>query len=77
MRHAKAKSLSVSVQALDNNLVLTVADDGIGIEVQARQSGLANLRKRAEELGGTFEIGRRAPSGTRAKWSVPVRPRSA
>ena len=72
MRHAKAKSLSVTVQALDGNLVLTVADDGIGIEEESRQSGLANLRRRAEELGGTFVIGRRSPSGTRAKWSVPV-----
>ena len=75
MRHAKARTLSVSVQALDGNLVLTVADDGVGIETQARQSGLANLRKRAEALGGSFEIGRRAPSGTRAKWSVPVSPK--
>lgn len=73
MKHAQAKRFSVSVQILDDQLVLTVADDGIGIQEIDRKSGLANLTKRAEALGGTFECIRRSPSGTRARWAVPVR----
>ena len=73
MRHAKAKSLSVSVQILDNSLVLTVADDGIGIPESARQSGLSNLRMRAEAMGGTFDVSHRKPTGTKARWAVPVK----
>jgi signal transduction histidine kinase len=73
MRHAKAKSLSVSVQILDNKLVLTVADDGVGIPETARQSGLNNLRIRAEAMGGTFDVAQRKPTGTKARWSVPVK----
>ena len=73
MKHAQAKRFSVSVQILDDQVVLTVADDGVGIKESERQSGLANLRNRAEQLGGTFECTRRLPSGTRARWSVPVR----
>ena len=73
VKHAQAHHLSVSVQILDNNLVVTVADDGVGIADTARRSGLANLEARAAALGGTFEATRRSPSGTRAKWSVPAR----
>ena len=73
MKHSQAKRLSVSVQILDQNLVLTVADDGIGIPEDVPRSGLDNLRARAEALGGTFEAKRRSPAGTRARWSVPAR----
>lgn len=31
---------------------LTVADDGVGIAPGGRRSGLRNLRRRAESLGG-------------------------
>ena len=73
VRHAQAQQLSVSVQILDGDLVLTVADDGVGIPAEAKRSGLENLRVRAEALGGAFEVRRRSPSGTRARWSVPTR----
>lgn len=72
VRHAQAHQLSVSVQILDGDVVLTVADDGVGISDDAKRSGLANLRARAEALGGSFEIRRRSPSGTRARWAVPA-----
>jgi PAS domain S-box-containing protein len=32
--------------------------------------GLANLRKRAELLGGTFELEPRSPTGTTARWTA-------
>ncbi|GAA1268572.1 GAF domain-containing protein [Kitasatospora nipponensis] len=52
-------------------VLLTVTDDGVGIPPGGRRSGLANLRRRAENLGGAawHEPGpdRR---GTRVRWSA-------
>ena len=52
-------------------VLLTVTDDGVGIPEGGRRSGLANLRRRAENLGGDawHEPGpdRR---GTRVRWSA-------
>jgi signal transduction histidine kinase len=52
-------------------VLLTVTDDGVGIPAGGRRSGLANLRRRAENLGGAawHEPGpdRR---GTRVRWSA-------
>ena len=72
VKHAHADSLAVSVQVLNQSLVLTVVDDGVGYEPSDRKSGLGNLERRAAALGGQFDINRRSPRGTRARWSVPV-----
>jgi signal transduction histidine kinase len=73
VKHADATSLSVSIELINDNVVLTVIDDGVGIPESGRRSGLTNLANRAEELGGTFEITRQNPSGTKAVWAVPVK----
>ncbi|GAA1965423.1 GAF domain-containing protein [Kitasatospora viridis] len=52
-------------------VLLTVTDDGVGIPETGRRSGLANLRRRAENLGGAawHEPGP-ARRGTRVRWSA-------
>jgi signal transduction histidine kinase len=72
MRHAQATSLSVSVQVEDSHLVLTVIDNGVGIAQTARRSGLENLRRRAESLGGVFTAEPGTTAGTVARWAIPV-----
>ncbi|MGW3265296.1 GAF domain-containing sensor histidine kinase [Streptomyces sp. NPDC001056] len=72
-RHARATTVEVTAEASDRSLRLTVADNGRGIDPAAtRRSGLANLRSRAEELGGTCHVARRDPTGTLLEWSVPL-----
>ncbi len=71
-RHAKATSTEVLLSA-DQELTLTVADDGVGITPGARLSGLANMRTRARDLGGTLTIGAGTDDrGTRLRWQVPL-----
>jgi signal transduction histidine kinase len=53
-------------------LTLEVTDDGVGIGEVTRSSGLANLRRRAAQRGGTFAVAPREPSGTLLRWSVPI-----
>ena len=53
---------------------LVVSDDGVGIGGDTRRSGLANMARRAEDLGGSFEVGPAGPDGgTELVWSVPAR----
>ncbi len=50
-----------------------MADNGRGIDPTVeRRSGLANLSKRAEELGGSFSVSANRPSGTVVEWIVPL-----
>lgn len=72
VRHAHASHISVTV-TVDDEFAVEIADDGSGIpEDNLRHSGLANMRRRAEHLGGTFTIVTAPGSGTTVRWTVPV-----
>ncbi|MGW4560832.1 GAF domain-containing protein [Streptomyces sp. NPDC004561] len=72
-RHAHATGIDISVEVTDMALKLRVADNGRGIDPSVtRRSGLANLRQRAEEMGGTFALSANHPSGTAVEWAVPL-----
>jgi signal transduction histidine kinase len=74
-RHASASRAGVLL-AVGDDVVLTVADDGVGIRSVATHSGLRNLARRAHELGGSFEVGPAGTeaerTGTRLVWQVPL-----
>jgi signal transduction histidine kinase len=71
-RHAVASKVEVDVAADSARITLTVTDDGTGTPGGGRRGGLANLRERAEQLGGTFTTTPRAGGGTVLAWTVPV-----
>ncbi|WP_225830240.1 GAF domain-containing sensor histidine kinase [Streptomyces sp. NK08204] len=72
-RHADATAVDVGAEVTDTTLKLRVADNGRGIDpAVTRRSGLANLRRRAEEMGGTFTLSANRPSGTVVEWVVPL-----
>jgi signal transduction histidine kinase len=71
VRHAGASTVTVHVDVGDD-LRIDVVDNGKGIAGEITGSGLANLRKRADDVGGTFEIGKAAKGGTVLRWSAPL-----
>ncbi|MEV6026626.1 GAF domain-containing sensor histidine kinase [Streptomyces sp. NPDC052036] len=72
-RHADATTVDIGVEVTHTALELRVADNGRGIDpAVTRRSGLANLRRRAEEMGGTFTLSSNRPSGTVVEWGVPL-----
>ncbi|MFZ3558712.1 MULTISPECIES: GAF domain-containing protein [unclassified Streptomyces] len=77
-RHAEADRIDVVVDATvllpdgQQGVRLTVADDGVGIKEGGRRSGLKNLQKRAESLGGASWHGPGLDGdGTTVVWQAP------
>jgi two-component system, NarL family, sensor histidine kinase DevS len=72
-RHAHATAVDVGVEVGGGTLRLRVTDNGRGMDpAVARRSGLANLGKRAQDLGGHFEASPNERGGTALEWSVPL-----
>lgn len=70
-RHAGATLAEVTCQA-GSDLVVIVRDDGTGLRRSDRWSGLANLTRRADELGGRLTVAPAPGAGTRLEWRVPL-----
>jgi signal transduction histidine kinase len=71
-RHAHATSAEVALRVGRDSLLLTVADDGVGMPARGRRSGLANLEERARTLGGALTLEPSVTGGTALRWSVPL-----
>ncbi|TSB18661.1 GAF domain-containing sensor histidine kinase [Streptomyces benahoarensis] len=80
-RHARAARIEVVVDATvtlpdgTDGVRLTVSDDGTGIPADGRRSGLRNLAKRAEALGGSSTHGPGIGpdgGGTTVVWEAPL-----
>ena len=71
VRHAEATTLSVSVSVADD-VCIEVIDNGKGISGDITGSGLTNLRRRAEDVGGTFMIDQMPTGGCKLRWCAPL-----
>lgn len=70
-RHAHASTISISVESDDDGLItLDITDNGCGLGIGTRSSGLANMRHRAERNGGTFQVSTQASGGTQLIWTA-------
>ncbi|MFJ3040015.1 sensor histidine kinase [Streptomyces tendae] len=79
-RHAHADRIEVVVDATATlpdgrpGVRLTVADDGVGVPEGGRRSGLHNLERRAESVGGASRLGPGIGAdggGTTVLWEAP------
>jgi PAS domain S-box-containing protein len=72
-RHAGANRVHVQISIRDGELAVSVTDDGRGLPTNRTESGLANLRRRAQVAGGTMstQCGRDG-RGLMLTWRVPV-----
>ncbi|OBG93778.1 histidine kinase [Mycobacterium sp. E3251] len=72
LRHSGASRLTVEISVADM-FVLDIVDNGSGIpDGNTRRSGLANMKRRAEQLGGACEITGPPEGGTRVHWVAPL-----
>ena len=73
-RHASARHCAVVMSYVDpDQVVLTVTDDGVGFEPQARPAGfgLDGVRSRVGEVNGVVEVMAAPGSGTQIRLQVP------
>ena len=70
-KHAEASSATVEVTRSEGQLLVEVADDGIGGADTERGSGLRGLADRVEALGGRLRVWSPVGGGTRVRAEIP------
>ena len=70
-RHARAGAVELSLTVQGGNLLLTVADDGVGVRGAPDGAGVAGMRERAGMVGGRLAVGARPGGGTEVRLVVP------
>lgn len=83
-RHAEASHVEVEIAFRQDNVEMTVEDDGIGFQapdkyvdlIASGRLGLIGMHERARILGGTLQIESEPSEGTTVRVSAPVHSRS-
>src|SRR5262249_58233688 len=70
-KYAQATHVAVSVRRENGQLVVRVADDGVGGADPAGGTGLRGLSDRVEALGGTLVLESPPGAGTRLRAEIP------
>lgn len=74
-KYSKASQLNIRMEMAEQQIKLNITDNGIGFDAGAHQgNGLANMRKRTEELHGLFLISSELNKGTSISVSIPLVP---
>lgn len=74
VRHAHATHAAVRLAQADGDVIVTIDDDGVGIDRRAERAhhyGLAIMHERARALHGTLEVSPRPGGGTRVLFRFP------
>jgi len=79
-KHARASQVVLRLTRKDPNVVLLIADNGVGCDVEAAlargtsgdSAGLAGMRERSELLGGTIDFTSAPSDGMQIRASIPV-----
>jgi signal transduction histidine kinase len=81
-RHAQAQQVQLHVAVRDGRLVMTLHDDGVGFDVQAKQAGAAlgestgllSMTERARMGGGELQMTAAPGKGTTLRLNLPLQP---
>ena len=74
IRHAGARSVTVTVRQSPDELSLSVEDDGKGFDVRRERGlGLIGIEERVANLGGNFAVESAPGRGSRLRISLPLK----
>lgn len=80
VKHAEARNVEIALRLEEDDIVVTITDDGIGFEMPAEPQfsltghhglGLFTVRERLTHLNGHFSINSKPGQGTRITLTVP------
>jgi signal transduction histidine kinase len=73
LKHSDAKQVQVRIFEADEHLMVTIQDDGIGLDdsQDTPGMGLRNMRTRAGALGGRLIISSKPAHGTKVELDIP------
>ncbi len=75
VKYSQARTLHIALTRIEGGCRLCISDDGIGMALAPSRHdkgvGMRNMHYRASLLGGTFEITKNNPSGTRIAVNYP------
>lgn len=72
-RHGKASLCEVKLSCLDEKVVLSISDNGIGVNEVSPGFGLMNMKERVEEHGGMIRFESEKEKGFRLKVEFPLK----
>jgi signal transduction histidine kinase len=75
VRHAHADQCDLTVSVRSGDLVIRVADNGVGLgQAYVSGIGITSMRSRVQALGGVFDLGADSVGGTVLQARIPVEP---
>ena len=74
LRHSSASKVTVEIELVEDELILSVQDNGIGFEIQNVKQGigLGSMQERARKIDGDIEITSQPGQGTLIKVKVEI-----
>jgi PAS domain S-box-containing protein len=80
-RHSEAKNVRIASSRINNDLLVTVEDDGIGFDISrlksksgnSREFGLFSIRERLTHVDGRLDVQSDEGKGTRITLQVPLK----
>lgn len=76
LRHSHASRISLTLKQHKSTIVMRIADNGIGFELESERSsssmGLTNISERTQEMGGTWELISAEGKGATLEIRVPL-----
>jgi len=79
VKHAQATKINVNIEKNNENLVVTITDNGIGfiyeptlLKLKSKSFGLFSIQERMSDIGGSIDIDSNIGNGTRVKLKIPL-----
>jgi signal transduction histidine kinase len=76
IKHARANLITIRIALIDENMILSYSDDGIGFDqnlfLTTKGVGLRNIESRLDMIGATWNVQQENTNGFSIKISIPL-----